>query len=92
LELQVHNLEHGGVALQYNCPRPCPDLVRELAAFARRHDGVLVAPYPWMDARIALSAWGWIETLDRFDESRILAFLAAHGGQDHHAASGEPPK
>jgi uncharacterized protein DUF3105 len=86
LELQAHNLEHGGVALQYNCPRPCPELVRDLAAIARRHDNVLVAPYPWMDARLALSAWGWIETLDRFDERRILAFLAAHGGRDHHAA------
>ena len=29
-ELQVHNLEDGGVMVQYNCPSGCPDLVEKL--------------------------------------------------------------
>src|SRR5262245_57344371 len=34
-ELQVHNLEDGGVMVQYNCPSGCPDLVEKLAAIVR---------------------------------------------------------
>src|SRR5262249_59233582 len=29
-QLQVHNLEDGGVLVQYNCPDGCPDLVAKL--------------------------------------------------------------
>jgi YVTN family beta-propeller protein len=85
-ELQAHNLEHGGVAIQYNCPEACPDLAAELEGIARERDFVLVAPYPRMEARIALTAWGRIETLDGFDREEILRFVDAHAGQDHHAS------
>src|SRR5437762_3358493 len=34
--LQVHNLEDGGVLIQYNCE--CPDLVERLRAIVRRYD------------------------------------------------------
>lgn len=36
-ELQVHNLEDGGVAIQYKCDQPCPDLVTKLEALAARY-------------------------------------------------------
>lgn len=91
LELQVHNLEHGAVALQYNCPQGCPELVSRLEAVAAEHDGVLVAPYPWMDGRLALTAWGRIQTLEDFDEAAVQAFIQAYGGRDHHAGGGEGP-
>jgi hypothetical protein len=29
-EYQVHNLEDGGVLIQYNCPKGCPDLINKL--------------------------------------------------------------
>ncbi|MBA3530476.1 MAG: DUF3105 domain-containing protein [Ardenticatenales bacterium] len=29
-ELQIHNLEDGGVIVHYNCPESCPDLVEQL--------------------------------------------------------------
>lgn len=90
-ELQAHNLEHGGVLIQYNCPEPCPELAAQLEEIARQRDFVLVAPYPRMESRIALTAWGRIETLDGFDPERILRFVDAHAGQDHHEAGGEPP-
>ncbi|HEX6903524.1 MAG TPA: DUF3105 domain-containing protein [Thermoanaerobaculia bacterium] len=82
-EQQVHNLEHGGVILQYNCPGGCPDVVERLEALARERDFVLVAPYPWMKSRIALTAWGRIEILDSLDEARIHAFLDAWAGRSH---------
>jgi len=92
LELQAHNLEHGGVLIQYNCPEPCPDLAAQLEEVARQRDFVLVAPYPRMESRIALTAWGRIETLDAFDPERILRFVDAYAGQDHHEAGGESPQ
>lgn len=36
-ELQVHNLEDGGVIVQYKCLDPCPDLVGKLEALAARY-------------------------------------------------------
>jgi hypothetical protein len=82
-ELQVHNLEDGGVVVQYNCE--CPELVQKLADIVRRHDRyVVLAPYPAMKSRIALTAWTRLETLDEFDASRIERFIKAYRGIDHH--------
>ncbi len=85
-ELQVHNLEDGGVAVQYHCPQGCRELVRQLTAIVRRYDHqVLVAPYPEMDRTIALTAGGRIDKFDAFDEKRIVCFIEAYRGIDHHA-------
>lgn len=85
-ELQVHNLEDGGVLVQYNCPQECPDLVRQLATIVKRYDRqVILAPYPGMDKTIALTAWTRIDTFDAFDERRIVRFIEAYRGIDHHA-------
>jgi hypothetical protein len=82
-ELQVHNLEDGGVMVQYNCE--CPELVEKLAGVVRRHDRyVILAPYPTMKSRIALTAWTRLETLDDFDAARIERFIKAYRGIDHH--------
>lgn len=84
-ELQVHNLEDGGVLVQYNC-RDCDDLIAELKAIVSRYpDKVILAPYPQMDTRIALTAWGRIDTFDTVDEPRIVRFIEAYCGIDHHS-------
>lgn len=91
LPLQVHNLLDGGVALQWSCPRGCPDLVKTLESYAREKDRVLAAPFPWLsrngerEPRLALTAWGRIELLEAFDRDRIDAFVETWGGKDHHA-------
>ncbi len=86
-ELQVHNLEDGGVLIQYNCPDGCPELVEELARVVRRYSRqVILAPYPEMEARIALTAWGRIDAFEEFDEKRIIRFIRAYRGLDHHVA------
>jgi hypothetical protein len=85
LPLQVHHLLDGGIALQYDCPRGCPELVAALAAVAARHPGVLVAPYPWLgDRRLALTAWGRLQLLDAFEATVVEAFVTTWGGRDHH--------
>lgn len=87
LELQVHNLEHGGVAIQYNCPDGCHAWVERLEELVRGREFILLAPYPWMEARIALTAWGWIETMDDLDLERVRRFVETHAGKDHHSGS-----
>jgi len=82
-ELQVHNLEDGGVVVQYNCT--CPEVVDKLAAIVRKYPTqVVLAPYPTMKSRIALTAWTRLETLDDVDEARIERFIRAYRGIDHH--------
>jgi hypothetical protein len=83
LELQVHNLEDGGVVIQYNCE--CPDLAEKLRGIVREYDRqVILAPYPSMKSKIALTAWTRLETLDDFDGQRITRFIKAYRGIDHH--------
>jgi hypothetical protein len=85
-ELQVHNLEDVCVLAHYNCPQGCPELVEKLKAIVNRHEQhVVLAPYPGMDRRIALTAWGRIDKFDEFDEKRITRFIEAYKGIDHHA-------
>jgi hypothetical protein len=82
-EMQLHNLEDGGVVINYAC-RDCPELVDQLKAVAGRYDRVVLAPYPGLDRKIALTAWGKIDKFDEFDEGRITKFIKAHIGIDHH--------
>ena len=82
-ELQVHNLEDGGVVIQYNCT--CPEIVDKLSAIVRKYPSqVVLAPYPTMPQRIALTAWTRLETLDQVDEGRVERFIRAYRGIDHH--------
>ncbi len=82
-ELKVHNLEDAGVLVQYNCE--CPDVVARLRAIVEKYpERVILAPYPAMKSRIALTAWTRIETLSEVDEKAIDAFIQAYRGIDHH--------
>ncbi len=82
-EWQVHNLEDGGVLVQYNCD--CPAEVERLKAIVQRHDRhVILAPYPGMKTRFALTAWTRIEQFDDLDEKRVERFIDAYRGIDHH--------
>ncbi len=88
-EAQVHNLEHGGVMIQYNC-RDCPDLAAQLESFYLRYTAahplprypqstkIVVAPYYDMPTRVALTAWGRIDTLDAYDEAQVTRFVNAY--------------
>ena len=78
-ETQVAYLERGAVLLQYNCPEECPDLVEQLRLVVNRYpEKVLLAPYGNMESAISLTAWGWIDTLDDFNDSHVDQFIQAH--------------
>lgn len=84
-ELQVHNLEDGGVLVQYDCPDGCPELVAQLQEVVEHYDeGVILAPYPGMETRIALTAWQRIDQFEEFDQSRVERFIRSYLGVDHH--------
>lgn len=98
-ELQVHNLEDGGVLIQYDC-EDCKNLIKKLEKIGweylkkakkerqekgeSRYGHIIVAPYRDMEAKIALTAWGKIDKLDDYDEARIRRFVEAYIGVDHH--------
>lgn len=82
---QVHNLEHGGVLVQYNCDdealrgrcQPVQQALRELVRTAREEidPKVILAPYARMDQPIALTAWTRVQYLDELDQDAILGFI-----------------
>ena len=86
-EMQVHNLEDGGVLIQYREDELSDEQVEELEEIGvttgRKH--VIVAPYPDMEHTIALTAWNRILPLDSIDRDRILDFVRKYEGLDHHA-------
>ncbi len=85
-EIQVHELEHGGIFINYNCAAydgDCDTLINELAEIATARQGVFVAPYEDMESAIALTAWERIDRLDSVDRERISAFIDAYIGINH---------
>ncbi len=86
-EVPVHNMEHGGVVIWYNCQAgaqplddtACKQLRDQLAAIVQEVVGqkkeVLMTPYSRMDHRIALTAWRTLDAFDEFDEARVRLFI-----------------
>ncbi len=83
-ELQVHNLEDGGVVVNYRPECEGQVLERLRAIVGRYRDRVLLAPYPGLDRCIALTAWTRIDKFDQLDERRVVRFIDAYRGIDHH--------
>jgi len=59
-------------------------LVSKLKKIAKRYNRILLAPYPNMKEKIALTAWGKIDKFSEFNEGRITRFTEAYIGIDHH--------
>ncbi len=83
-EYRIHNLEHGGIGIHYDCPDGCPEMVAELTTLVDRGvDGglkLLLSPYPGMDdnSRLVLTAWNFMQQLDDYDEDLVRAFIDSH--------------
>ncbi len=78
-EVQVHNLEHGEIMVQYDCPAGCADMVVELERIVKSYPKkVILAPYPGIGKPIALTSWGRLTYLDRADEVAITSFVKAY--------------
>jgi hypothetical protein len=82
--LTVHALEHGHVAIQY-APGTDQRQVEQLARLARRYPAdVILAPNPAIENGIALTAWGQLDHLESYDETRITRFVEALRGRYQH--------
>lgn len=76
-EVQVHNLEHGGIMVQYK-PGIDAAVIEKLKPIVSNYKSkVILAPYHNLDTNIALTAWGRIDKFDGFDEGRIKRFIDA---------------
>ncbi len=85
-ESVIHNMEHGGVAVWYNCnaspplaAEQCTELRNSLGQVVSSEIGagqqVLMTPYENMEDRIALTAWGFLDAFDEFDAERVRKFI-----------------
>lgn len=78
---QVHNLEHGGVIIQYgdNVPQATVDKLN--AFYDSSPNGMLLAPLPKLGDKIALTAWTRLATCGRYEETAFAAFRDAFRGR-----------
>ncbi len=84
----VHGQEHGRVVIHYRPDTPA-DIVAALESIGKRFaPDTVVHPNPEIDSQIALTAWGRIDTLDTYDEDRIVAFVDLLRGRYDHAPAG----
>ena len=85
----VHALEHGNVVIYYDQPGEAVTtrLLELTQAHPEEGKGIVVAPSPGMGERIVLTAWERRLVLERYDEEKAAAFIAAFLGKgpDHPA-------
>lgn len=87
-ELQVHNLEDGGVIIHYDPARVDNETLKSLTDFGEgrgdRH--LVVEPYvnPTLPSPIVLTAWTRLLRLEQFDREAIISFIKKYEGRDHH--------
>jgi hypothetical protein len=81
----VHNLEHGGVIVQYG-RGVSQETVREIVDwYADDPRGLIVAPLPKLGDKIAVSAWTHLMTCSEFDKDAFGSFVDDHRGPDGDA-------
>ena len=78
---EVHNLEHGGVIVQYGSKVPASTVTQLQSFYDSSPNGMLLSPLPKLGDKIALTAWTHLATCGRFDESAVRAFRDAYRGK-----------
>ena len=81
-EKRIHNLEHGGISITYNCPEGCEDIISELKGIVERardeNMKILLSPYPGTERKITLTSWTFIQSFDNYDKGKIIDFIDSH--------------
>ncbi len=80
-EVLIHNLEHGGIGLHYDCPDGCDDIVAQLEDFIpRNRSQFILSPYSGIDGgnKIAVTAWRHHMHMNEIDREGILDFIDAY--------------
>jgi hypothetical protein len=85
-ERVVHNLEHGGIVIQYGKDVP-ESTVNELREFYMSDpNGLVLAPLPSLNNQIAVTAWTHLAKCRTFDQGAFEAF------RDEFRAKGPEPR
>jgi hypothetical protein len=89
----VHNLEHGGIVVQYGADVPRTSVARILAWYERSPNALVVAPLPALRGEIALTAWTHLATCTHFRARAFDAFRDAYRyrGPEHLPATALSP-
>lgn len=84
-EMQVANLETGGVLIQYKPGKVTPEEIVQLEKIAEKNGRkkIIVAPYDDMGYSIALTAWVRLFPMESIEEENIIAFIVAYEGKEH---------
>jgi hypothetical protein len=81
-EQLIHNLEHGGIVIQYKPSSTTPEIVAQLEELKRSEFEckLVVAPYSNMDTSIALTSWRRLYTADTYKEEEVKDFITSYEG------------
>lgn len=74
----VHNLEHGGIVIQYGSKISSGDRDRLMAYYDDDPNGILMAPLPALGSKIAATAWQKLLTCTKFDKRALDSFKKNH--------------
>jgi hypothetical protein len=74
---EVHNLEHGGVIIQYGNKVPQSDITKITDFWQADPNAMLVAPLPKLGNKIALTAWTQWAECTHFDQKAFAKFKSA---------------
>ncbi len=84
----IHNMEDGGVVIWYNPSLLSPEGLKLLTDIVQGYpQHVVLTPYPSLTTPIALTAWGRILRLSAMDAGKVMDFINAYKGIDHHAGA-----
>lgn len=87
---EVHNLEHGGVIIQYGNKVPQSDIAPINDLWQQDSNAMLVAPLPKLGNKIALTSWGQWAECTHFNKNAFSKFISAF--RYHAPESGIFPK
>ncbi|MBD2451589.1 DUF3105 domain-containing protein [Nostoc sp. FACHB-152] len=81
-EFLVHNLEHGGVIISYN-PKQIKgqelvQLRQQARSLSNFNGRIIVTPQLNLDTPIALTAWNYLQKLDRYSSTAVKIFYDTH--------------
>jgi hypothetical protein len=87
---EVHNLEHGGVIIQYGAKVPKSDVTQINELWQKDPNAMLIAPLPKLGDKIALTSWGQWAECTHFNKNAFSKFISAF--RYHAPESGVFPK
>lgn len=96
-EYWAHNLEHGYVAILYNCPQKCDSEFSQLRAWSKTlgadpgggvpYAKIIVLPETTMAVKFACVSWDWYLGMQSLDMQQVTAFYNNHINQAPEGAA-----